>query len=129
MVDNRLIIFQDQTHMTKAQLNQCKQSLLKLDQENKELEKEFAKSGDIVKLDQSSVGRLTRMDAMQAQAMSVETGRLRRQKLVQIGATLKRIDADDFGYCEECGDDIASQRLEIDPTVLLCIDCASAKEL
>lgn len=81
-----------------------------------------------VELDQTRVGRLSRMDAMQAQAMSVETGRRRRQKLLQIEAALKRMDDDDFGYCEECGEDIAPKRLEIDPTVLLCIGCAEARE-
>ena len=82
-----------------------------------------------VELDQTRVGRLSRMDAMQAQAMSVETGRRRRQKLMQIEAALKRIENDDFGQCQECGELIAPARLEVDPTVLLCINCASAREL
>jgi DnaK suppressor protein len=82
-----------------------------------------------VELDQARVGRLSRMDAMQAQAMSVETGRRRRRKLVQIEAALQRIENDDFGRCQECGEIIAAARLEIDPTVLLCINCASAREL
>jgi DnaK suppressor protein len=82
-----------------------------------------------VELDQSRVGRLSRMDAMQAQAMSKETGRRRRQQLLQIEAALKRIEEDDYGYCQECGENIAPARLEVDPTALLCISCASAKEL
>ena len=82
-----------------------------------------------VELDQTRVGRLSRMDAMQAQAMSKETGRRRRQKLLQIDAALRRIEGDDYGYCQDCGEDIAPARLEVDPTVLLCISCASAKEL
>jgi len=81
-----------------------------------------------VELDQARVGRLSRMDAMQAQAMSKETGRLRRQKLLQIEAALKRIENDDYGYCQECGDDIALARLEVDPAALLCIRCAEASE-
>jgi len=82
-----------------------------------------------VELDQTRIGRLSRMDAMQAQAMSKETGRRRRQKLLQIEAALRRIDREDYGFCQECGEEIAPARLEFDPTVLLCIDCASAKEL
>lgn len=81
-----------------------------------------------VELDQTRVGRLSRMDALQAQAMSKETGRRRRQKLMQIENALKRIENDDYGYCQECGEDIAPARLEVDPTVLLCIQCASALE-
>jgi DnaK suppressor protein len=82
-----------------------------------------------VELDQARVGRLSRMDAMQAQAMSIETGRRRRQQLLQIDAALRRIAEDEYGFCQECGEDIASARLEADPTVLMCIDCAEAKEL
>jgi len=82
-----------------------------------------------VELDQTRVGRLSRMDAMQAQAMSIETGRRRRQKLMQIEAALSRIDEGEYGYCQECGEDIAEPRLKVDPAALLCIDCASRKEL
>jgi DnaK suppressor protein len=81
-----------------------------------------------VELDQTRVGRLSRMDAMQAQAMSIETGRRRRQKLLQIEAALRRIDSDEFGLCEDCGEEIAPARLDIDPTLRLCIHCASSKE-
>jgi len=81
-----------------------------------------------VELDQSRVGRLSRMDAMQAQAMSKETGRMRRQKLLQIEAALQRIETDEYGYCGECGEEIAAGRLEADPTALFCIQCASALE-
>jgi len=84
---------------------------------------------ETVELDQARVGRLSRMDAMQAQAMSKETGRRRRQKLVQIEAALRRIEENDFGYCQECGEAIATARLAIDPTVMLCIQCATAREL
>lgn len=82
----------------------------------------------IIELDQTRVGRLSRMDALQAQAMSKETGRRRRQKLLQIEAALRRIEQDEYGYCQECGDEIAPARLNIDPAVLLCIRCAEAGE-
>ncbi len=124
MVDNRLIIFQHQTHMTKAQLNQCKQNLLTLQQELQELEQEFAKSGDIVKLDQSSVGRLTRMDAMQAQQMALETSRRRQLQTQKIEGALRRIESDDYGYCFVCEEEIDIRRLEADPTNTRCLKCA-----
>ena len=81
-----------------------------------------------VELDQTRVGRLSRMDAMQAQAMSIETGRRRRQQLLQIDAALRRIEEGEYGYCQDCGEDIPEPRLMIDPAALLCIDCASRKE-
>lgn len=83
---------------------------------------------ETVELDQTRTGRLTRMDALQAQAMSKATGQMRRQKLVQIAAALKRIEQGEFGWCQECGEEIAQARLEFDPTVLFCIDCAASRE-
>ncbi|NQU56854.1 MAG: TraR/DksA family transcriptional regulator [Rhodospirillales bacterium] len=79
-----------------------------------------------VELDQTSVGRLSRMDALQDQAMALETGRRRQAELQHIELALKRIDDDDdFGECQNCGEDIAAKRLQINPTVTICIDCAS----
>ena len=81
-----------------------------------------------VELDQARVGRLSRMDAMQAQAMSIETGRRRREKLRQIDAALQRIQSGAFGHCLECDVPIGPGRLAADPTVILCIECASARD-
>jgi DnaK suppressor protein len=105
-----------------------KKSLLNLKRSLLQAQETGDQAEQTVELDQARVGRLSRMDAMQAQAMSKETGRRRRQLLLQIEAALKRIENDDYGYCQECGDDIAVARLEIDPAALLCIGCAEAGE-
>lgn len=85
-------------------------------------------SAAVVELDQAKVGRLSRMDAMQAQAMAQASQQRREQTLRQIDAALKRIDDDEYGYCLRCGDPINPKRLEFDPTVTLCIECASKQE-
>jgi len=85
-------------------------------------------SAAIVELDQSKVGRLSRMDAMQAQAMAKASGYRRDATLQRIAAALKRIDDGEYGLCLECDEAINPKRLEFDPTVLLCIDCASESE-
>jgi DnaK suppressor protein len=91
-----------------------------------------AESGDesaaIVELDQSKVGRLSRMDAMQAQAMAQAAVGRREQMLRRIEAALIRIDNDEYGVCQECDEPINPKRLEFDPTVTQCIDCASKAE-
>lgn len=87
-----------------------------------------AGSAAIVELDQSAVGRLSRMDAMQAQAMAQASGQRRAEMLRRITAALKRIDDGDYGVCLECDEPINPKRLEFDPTVLLCVDCASKSE-
>jgi len=79
-----------------------------------------------VVLDQTSVGRLSRMDALQNQAMQLETERRREVELARIDAALERMESDDFGYCVSCGEAIGKKRLEMDPSTPLCIDCAKA---
>ncbi len=77
-----------------------------------------------VTLDQQSVGRLSRMDAMQQQAMAKATQTRRNQMKIRIKNTLARMDEGEFGYCAECGEDIPIKRLELDPTVPTCVSCA-----
>ena len=80
-----------------------------------------------VELDQQMVGRLSRMDALQVQAMAQETSRRRADEMRRIEAALARIEDGEFGYCLECGEEIAMRRLELDPAAPLCIDCASGR--
>ncbi len=77
-----------------------------------------------VTLDQQSVGRLSRMDAMQGQAMAQATERRRQDEIRRIDAALVRLDEGEYGYCITCGDDIDPKRLAFDPSVDVCIDCA-----
>lgn len=78
-----------------------------------------------VELDQQAVGRLSRMDALQNQAMA-KASHMRRQTLkTRLEMALRRMDEGDFGYCEDCGDDIAQARLVLDPAATRCISCAN----
>ena len=77
-----------------------------------------------VKLDQQSVGRLSRMDSMQQQAMAQAQGRNRQRDLVRIEMAHRRILEDEYGYCANCGEEIPDKRLEIDPMAERCVGCA-----
>jgi len=85
-------------------------------------------SADIVELDQSKLGRLSRMDAMQAQAMAKASEQRRQATLQRIAAALRRIDDGEYGVCRGCAEPINQKRLGVDPTVLFCVDCASRSE-
>jgi DnaK suppressor protein len=85
-------------------------------------------ASQVVELDQARVGRLSRMDAMQAQQMAQASGRRRELMLHRITAALARIDSGDYGVCESCDESINPKRLEFDPTAVLCIQCASKAE-
>lgn len=80
-----------------------------------------------VELDQTSVGRLSRMDAMQVQAMAVATERRRHEEMRRVEAAIKRIDEDEYGYCIACGEEIPAKRLSVDPVIPICIRCASGR--
>ncbi len=82
-------------------------------------------SRDTVTLDQQSVGRLNRMDAMQQQAMANATHARRQQMRTRIAAALARLDAGEFGWCEDCGEAIPEKRLALDPTLTRCVGCAA----
>ncbi|MFH7320289.1 TraR/DksA family transcriptional regulator [Desulfurivibrio sp. D14AmB] len=79
-------------------------------------------------LDQECVGRLSRMDAMQQQAISRAGARLAGQERQRIEAALGRIKRGDYGYCMQCDDEIAEGRLRVDPSSLVCLACAREAE-
>jgi DnaK suppressor protein len=87
-----------------------------------------ADSRDTVELQQDSVGRLSRMDAMQQQAMAQAAERRRAAERVRVEAALQRIEEGEWGYCLSCGDEIAEKRLAHDPSVSSCIKCASGQD-
>ncbi|WP_194756548.1 TraR/DksA family transcriptional regulator [Aliidiomarina indica] len=109
-------------------LEHYKTKLLELRSELQALGEDAAESQQPVTLDQQSVGRLSRMDAMQNQEMAQANQRRRELLLQRITAALVRIEDDEYGYCEACGEAIAEARLEIDPVATLCIDCQSERE-
>ena len=81
-----------------------------------------------VVLDQSSVGRLSRMDALQQQAMAQGTRQRAERELHRIAAALRRCDDGSYGYCAGCDEPIDPRRLELDPATTLCIACAEKRD-
>ena len=83
-----------------------------------------AESRAPVELDQTSVGRLSRMDAMQGQAMALATERRRADAIRQIDQALARLDAGTYGACVICGEAIPPKRLALNPAFATCLECA-----
>ncbi len=83
-----------------------------------------AEAAQPVELDQTRVGRLSRMDALQGQEMARAAERRRDTEIRKIDAALARLDSDDYGWCVSCGEEIAAARLALDPAIPVCIDCA-----
>jgi DnaK suppressor protein len=112
--------------MNKLDIKHFKQLLLKRRKQLLEVADSGREAAETVELDQARVGRLSRMDALQQQAMAQATSQRRDQELRRIAAALVRVESDDFGYCLECDEEIARGRLEFDPSVTVCIDCAES---
>jgi DnaK suppressor protein len=109
--------------MEDAEIEQFKATLLRLRAELQDREETSKEAGKPVELDQASVGRLSRMDAMQAQQMAQESERRRQEQLLRIEAALRRIEAGEYGYCFVCGEEIDVRRLNADPGNTRCIHC------
>ncbi len=109
--------------MNEQNLCHFKQKLLTLRQELQNQEALSKSQKETVELDQTRMGRLSRMDAMQVQQMALEDSRRREQQLIKIEGALRRIEADEYGECYICGEDIDPRRLNIDPTHTRCIEC------
>ncbi len=104
--------------------DKARQTLLDLKAELEQLSRMAEDDRATVELDQQSVGRLSRMDALQRQAMAEAAERARTFEIQKIDAALKRIEDDEYGYCIDCGEEIADKRLSVDPAASHCIMCA-----
>lgn len=85
-------------------------------------------ASSVVTLDQSKVGRVSRMDAMQQQQMALSTLAKTRQRLIRIKAALNAINTGDYGYCRRCDEEIGLPRLMAQPEAPLCISCQSLSD-
>lgn len=77
-----------------------------------------------IALDQTRVGRLSRMDAVQHHAIAQAQTERAVKQLTVLQILFSKVDEDDFGECHYCGEDIAIGRLLIRPESLRCIECA-----
>jgi DnaK suppressor protein len=101
----------------RALLEQRRQELLEREVATKE-------AREPVELDQQQLGRLSRIDALQNQAMAQDAERRRKIELQRIDSALERIESGDYGYCLNCDEEIPLARLEFDPAVATCVNCA-----
>ena len=81
-----------------------------------------------VELDQSRVGRLSRMDAMQQQAMAQALEQRRELQLKRIEGAFIRLEKGVYGDCAKCKQPIDLKRMDADPTAFFCIECAEKAE-
>ena len=112
---------QDQLDAMQTLLEQHRQALL----EQLNLGSDSARP---VELDQQSVGRVSRIDAIQQQQMALASRDQAETQLKQVELALRRIESGEYGFCQSCEEPILFARLQAQPFAILCIDCQSTAE-
>ena len=74
----------------------------------------------------TSIGRLSRMDAMQSQQMALALKQRQQQQLLRVHKALEAVGEGMYGMCRKCGNPISEERLELQPDAVLCVSCADA---
>jgi DnaK suppressor protein len=114
--------------LSAAQLEQLRELLIQQQRELSSLLDSAQTDTRPVALDQQSVGRVSRIDAIQQQQMAVASQQ-QAAALLRLGElALRRIDSGDYGECQDCGEPIAFARLQARPSTCLCIGCQAARE-
>lgn len=108
-------------------LDHFRSTLLTLQRELLAVSSTGQEAAQRVELDQTTIGRVSRMDALQQQAMAQAAQQRRHIQLQRIESALQRLENGKFGWCMRCEEEIARKRLDVDPTAPLCIACASGK--
>ncbi len=114
--------------LTDKQLEHFQANLESLREELDHLLAISSQATDVVILDQSRVGRLSRMDAIQQQQMSQASRAAYRQRLLAVDRALALLSEGEYGWCVTCGEDIDPRRLEIQPESVLCVSCQQLTE-
>lgn len=81
-------------------------------------------AGQTVELDQARMGRLSRMDALQQQAMSKARIQQLKIDVQKIQGALKRLEDGEYGFCMKCHQEISQKRMDFDPCAFICVQCA-----
>lgn len=112
------------SHLSAAELTDLKQELeSQLDRLEQSMRVTEESLGP-VELDQTRVGRLSRMDEMQNQSLTKNLREREEVKLALIHEALRRLVDGTYGLCRECGGPIAYDRLFVYPEAPSCANCA-----
>jgi DnaK suppressor protein len=81
-----------------------------------------------VELDPPTVGRISRIDAIQQQKMVEANRQALRTRLQLARAALRRFEDQEYGDCRRCGESVSFERLKARPETPFCIECQTERE-
>ncbi len=76
---------------------------------------------------ENSLGRITRMDAINNKSVAEAALRAARRKMAKLKTSLSKLEDPDFGKCSNCSSTIPVQRLMFMPESTYCVSCASRR--
>jgi len=114
--------------LTEPQLAELRQDLIVLRTELEVSLEGTARHAGTVELDQAAVGRISRVDALQAQQMALAQQLRTRARLEQVRLALVRHEEEDYSWCPRCGEPIGYPRLKAYPESVFCVPCMSQLE-
>ncbi|HKK24123.1 MAG TPA: TraR/DksA C4-type zinc finger protein [Gracilimonas sp.] len=71
----------------------------------------------------ASIGRVSRMDAINNKSINESALRDKTEKLKKLEKALENSRSENFGICSKCGDEIPFGRLEYMPHTTRCVNC------
>jgi DnaK suppressor protein len=111
------------SHLSPAQLTELR---LELERQLAKLEKSMTVTDEALKtvdLDQTAVGRLSRMDSLQSQGMAKGLRVRETVALALIQDAIRRVEGGSYGICTACNGEIAFERLFVFPESPTCVAC------
>lgn len=108
--------------LTEQQISDLRSDLERI---RRRLERSMSASGDgrPREIDQASVGRLSRIEALQNQGFTQSLRDRERTQFDEVLQALGRLDAGTYGVCSACGGAIGHERLLVFPETRTCGEC------
>jgi DnaK suppressor protein len=99
---------------------------LKIEQKINQTQKEIAELEELTKpiSPENSIGRISRMDAINNKSVAEAALRTSQKKLSALKFAFSKIDSPDFGRCAVCKNPIPTARLLYMPESTRCVNCA-----
>ncbi|MBL6744852.1 MAG: TraR/DksA C4-type zinc finger protein [Pseudomonadales bacterium] len=111
--------------LTEAQAQALHASLLALKEQLEQQLQQAESAAEPVQLDQTLLGRVSRMDAMQQQSVALSTRGHASTTLKRVIAALNAHVEGEYGFCRRCDEPIGFGRLQAQPESSLCLQCQS----
>ena len=113
--------------LRKNELLEIKEILVQMKKDILKTLAERIKSHDLT--DQREIGDIfDDADLEQTREFNLLLGTRERQKLDQIESALSRMEQGEYGFCEDCEENIPAARLKAMPFATLCVKCKSERE-